>query len=63
MFAQSINCEYTLELPRRSSSNEYYPQSMSWNKNWKNMFIPVNPNVGYEGYSFHGHISLMQTNK
>ena len=40
MFAQNIDCGYTLELPRRGSSNEYpqsggsnvYPQSMFWNK-------------------------------
>ena len=32
VFAQNINCGYTLELPRRGGSNEY-PQSMFWSKN------------------------------
>ena len=32
--AQNIDCEYTLELPRRGGSNEY-PQSMFWAEMWK----------------------------
>ena len=32
IFAQNIDCGYTLELPRRGGSNEY-PQSMFWIKN------------------------------
>ena len=32
MFAQSIDCAYTLEPPRRGGSNEY-PQSVFWSKN------------------------------
>ena len=35
MFAQDIDCGYTLEPPRQGGSNEY-PQSMFWNKNKKN---------------------------
>ena len=35
IFAQNIDCGYTLELPRRCGSNEY-PQSMFWSKNKKN---------------------------
>ena len=35
MFAQNINCGYTLEPPRRGGSNEY-PQTMFWSKNKKN---------------------------
>ena len=31
IFAQNIDCGYTLEPPRRGSSNEY-PQSMFWSK-------------------------------
>ena len=31
MFAQNIDCGYTLEPPRRGGSNNY-PQSMFWNK-------------------------------
>ena len=34
-FAENIDCEYTLEPPRRGGSNEY-PQSMFWSKNKKN---------------------------
>ena len=38
IFAQNMDCGYTLEPPRRGGSNEYpqsmfeYPQSMFWNK-------------------------------
>ena len=32
IFAQNIDCGYTLELSRRGGSNEY-PQSMFWIKN------------------------------
>ena len=32
IFAQNIDCGFTLEPPRRGSSNEY-PQSMFWSKN------------------------------
>ena len=35
IFAQNIDCGYTLEPPRRGGSNEY-PQSMFWSKNNKN---------------------------
>ena len=34
MFAQNIDCGYTLEPPHRGGSKEY-PQSMFWNKNKK----------------------------
>ena len=42
IFAQNIDCEYTLELPRQGSSNEY-PQSIFWSKNKRNRYTPVNP--------------------
>ena len=32
IFAQNIDCGYTLEPPRRGGSNKY-PQSMFWRKN------------------------------
>ena len=32
IFAQNIDCGYTLELPQLGGSNEY-PQSMFWSKN------------------------------
>ena len=38
IFAQNIDCGYTLEPPRRGGSNEY-PQSMFWSKNKKNIKI------------------------
>ena len=42
IFAQNIDCGYTLEPPRRDGSNEY-PQSMFWSKNKKNRYTPANP--------------------
>ena len=42
IFAQNIDCGYTLEPPRRGGSNEY-PQSMFWSKNKKNKFTPTYP--------------------
>ena len=53
IFAQNIDCGYTLELPRRGGSNEY-PQSMFSSKNKKNRYTP-------KGYSLHGHVFLMYT--
>ena len=42
IFAQNIDCWYTLEPPRRGGSNEY-PQSMFWSKNKKNRYTPGYP--------------------
>ena len=42
IFAQNINCGYTLEPPRRGGSNEYL-QSMFWSKNKKNRYTLANP--------------------
>ena len=42
IFAQNIDCGYTLEPPWRGGSNEY-PQSMFWSKNNKNRYIPAYP--------------------
>ena len=36
-FAQNIDCGYTLESPRRGSSNEFI-QSMFWSKNKENRY-------------------------
>ena len=44
IFAQNIDCGYTLEPPRRGGYNEY-PQSMFWSKNKKNMYTSAY-NVG-----------------
>ena len=40
LFAQNIDCGYSLEPPRRGGSNEY-PQSMFWSKKKKNRYTPV----------------------
>ena len=42
IFAQNIDCGYTLEPPHRGGSNEY-PQSMFWSKNKKNRYTPAYP--------------------
>ena len=58
LFAQNIDCRYTLEPP-----NEY-PQSMFWSKIRK-IGIPMQTPVffyilvGSRGYTFHGHIFLI----
>ena len=44
MFAQNIDCGYTLEPSRRGGSNEQaFPQSVFWNKNKKkkNRYTPI----------------------
>ena len=48
IFAQNIDCGYTLEPPRRGGSNEY-PQSMFWSKNKKNRYTPVYPSFAIYG--------------
>ena len=42
IFAQNIDCGYTLEPPRPGGSNEY-PQSMFWSKNKKTRYTPAYP--------------------
>ena len=42
IFAQNIDCGFTLEPPRRGGSNEY-PQSIFWSKNKKNRYTPAYP--------------------
>ena len=64
IFAQNIDCGYTLEPPRRGGSNEY-PQSMFWSKNKKNRHTPAYPCFAIQklgssgGYTLHGHVFLM----
>ena len=41
IFAQNIDCGYTLEPPRRGGSNEY-PQSMFWSIN---RYTPAYPSI------------------
>ena len=45
-FPENIDCGYTLELPRQGGSDEF-PQSLFWNKNKKNKYIPANPSFLY----------------
>ena len=64
IFAQNIDCGYTLEPPRRGGSNEY-PQSMFWSKNKKNRYTPAYPSFtiqkwGSRGYTYHGHVFVMK---
>ena len=40
IFAQNIDCGYSLELPHRGGFNEY-PESMFWSKNKKNRYTPA----------------------
>ena len=42
IFALNIDCGYTLEPPRRGSSNKY-PQFKFWIKNKKNRYTPAYP--------------------
>ena len=44
--AQNIDCGYSLEPPRRGSSNEY-PQSMFLSRNKKNNVYPCKPQFYY----------------
>ena len=46
IFAQNIDCGYTLEPPQRGGSNEY-PQSMFWSKNKKKYEYPSKPHFFY----------------
>ena len=41
-YALNIECRYSLEPPRRGSSNKYL-QSMFWSKNKKYRYSPANP--------------------
>ena len=50
---QNIDCEYSLELPRRGSSNEY-PQSMFLSRNRKNNVYPCKPQFYYKKVGFKG---------
>ena len=53
IFAQNIDCGYTLEPPRRGGSNEY-PQSMFWSKNKKKKVYPCKPQFCYKKVGFKG---------
>ena len=53
MSAQNIDCEYSLEPPRRGGSNEY-PQSMFLSRNKKNNVYPCKPQFNYIKVGFNG---------
>ena len=42
IYAQNIDCGYSLEPPRRGGSNEY-PQSLFLSRNKKIIYTPANP--------------------
>ena len=50
---QNIDCEYSLEPPRRGGSNEY-PQSMFLSRNKKNYVYPCKPQFYYIKLGFKG---------
>ena len=51
--AQNIDCEYSLEPPRRGGSNEY-PQSMFLSRNKKNNVYPCKPQFFYIKWGLRG---------
>ena len=51
--AQNVDCEYSLELPRRGGSNEY-PQSMFLSRNKKKNVYPCKPQFYYIKVGFKG---------
>ena len=53
IFAQNIDCGYSLELPQRGSSNEY-PQTMFLSRNKKNNVYPCKPQLYYIKVGFKG---------
>ena len=54
---QNIDCGYSLELPRRGSSNEY-PQPMFLSRNKKNNVYPCKPQFYYIKVGFKGVIII-----
>ena len=63
IFAQNIDCGYSLELPQRGGSNEY-PQSMFLSRNKKNNVYPYKPQfyyikVGFKGSILYRHVFVM----
>ena len=61
--AQNIDCGYSLEPPRRGSSNDY-PQSMFLSRNKKNNVYPCKPQfyyikVGFKGSELYRYVFVM----
>ena len=59
IFAQNIDCGYTLEPPWRCGSNEY-PQFMFWCKNKKNRYTPAYPSFAIKKWGLRG-VSIART--
>ena len=62
--AQNIDCEYSLEPPRRGGSNEY-PQSMFLSRDTKNNVYPCKPQfyyikVGFKGSKLYRYVFVMR---
>ena len=61
IFANNIDCRYTLEPPRRGVSYEY-PQSLVWSKNKKTnipLYILASYTIqksGFRGYILNGRV-------
>ena len=55
IFAQNIDCGYTLESLRRGGSNEY-PQSMFWSKDKKDTcrYTPAYPSFAIKMWGLRG---------
>ena len=53
IFAQNVDCGYSLEPPRRGGSNEY-TQPIFWSKNKKNNVYPCKPQFYYIKVGFTG---------
>ena len=53
IFAQNIDCGYSLEPPRRGGSNEY-PQAIFLTGNKKNNVYPCKPQFFYKKVGFKG---------
>ena len=65
--AQNIDCGYSLDPPRRGSSNEN-PQSMFLDRNKKKNLYPCKPlfyyiKVVFKGVKLYRHVFVMKTPK
>ena len=59
IFAQNIDCGYSLEPPHRGGSNEY-PQSMFLSRNMKNNVYPCKPQFYYiRGSKLYRYVFVM----
>ena len=66
IFAQNIDCRYSLEPPRRGGSNEY-PQSMFLSRNKNIIVFPFKPQfycikVGFKGSKLYRRVFVMKSN-